>query len=258
MPGSPMRPVGEWLGASFGRLRENWLTHCALAVFGFCVIAAGVLAVYGLGIGALAFAQGWDTLKRNLGDPTRLGYMMEESRGALTLLNLLACFIGLRLYAWTFKAAVHASIDPSAGFGAALRRGNERALPFLGVLIVQQIVVGAGMVLLIVPGLILAVRLGFAPLACARDGSGVFGSFGDSARAVQGRFFGVLGRMILAGLIGGAMMVVPIVGWLVGHAWVLTAWGCLFDELTAPPRQPAAARVPGRVTVTRGPGRVAA
>lgn len=56
-------------------------------------------------------------------------------------------------------------------------------------------------------------------------------SLGDSARAVKGHFFGVLGRMLLAGLVGGAMMIVPLVGWLVGAAWILLAWGHLYIDL---------------------------
>lgn len=247
-----VRPVGEWLGDSFSRLKETWLTLCGLFVFGSCVIAVGVVAVYGVGVGFLGTLQGWDNLKRVVLDPTRLSYLIEESRGAFALLNLVAILVGLRLYCWILKAVIHTSIDPSTGFGAALGKGNERGYAFLALFLVQQVILNAGIILLILPGIIMAVWFGFSLWACARDESGVFASLGDSARAVKGHFFGVFGRMLLLGLIGGAMMIVPVIGWLVGAAWMLVAWSCLYENLTAPQPAPVVARPP-RVT-----GRVAA
>lgn len=245
MTGTSVRPVGEWLGASFERLRENCLTLCGLFVFGVFIIGACVVSVYALGVTALGIAQGWDTLMRNLLDPTRLAYMMEESGPAVALFNVFACLVGLRLYAWILKAAVHASIDPSIGFRGALRQGSDRIYPFMGLLVVHQVLVNVGVILLVLPGILMAVWFGFALWACARDRSGVFGALGDSARAVKGHFLGVFGRMLLAGLIGGAMMIVPILGWLVGGAFMMTAWGCLYEDLrprpkpaTALPRRP--------------------
>jgi hypothetical protein len=247
-----VRPVGGWLGDSFGRLKENWLTLCGLCVFGVAIIAAGVAAVYLLGFAFLGFLQGWDNLKIALSNPTRIGYLIEESRGAFALFNLVAFLVGLRLYCWILKAAIHASIDPTTGFGEALRKGNDRGYAFLALIVVQQVLLNVGFMLLILPGIIMAVWFGFALWACARDESGVFGSLGDSARAVKGHFFGVFGRMLVVGLIGGSMMVVPVIGWLVGGAWMLVAWGCLYEDLTAPRPAPVVARPP------RIPGRVAA
>jgi hypothetical protein len=99
---------------------------------------------------------------------------------------------------------------------------------------VQQVILQAGMLLFILPGLVLAVWLGFAFWAFAREDSGIFRSLGESARLVKGHFFGVLGRMLLLGLLGGAMMIVPIVGWLVGGAWIVVAWGLLYTDLRGP------------------------
>jgi len=247
-----VRPVGEWLGDSFGRLKENWLTLCGLFVFGFAVIVVGVVAVYGVGVGFLGTLQGWDNLKRAVLDPTRLQYLIEESRGAFALLNLVAMLVGLRLYCWILKAVIHASLEPSTGFGAALSKANEHSYVFLGLVVVQQIILNVGVMLLILPGIIMAIWFSFALWACARDESGVFSSLGDSARAVKGHFFGVFGRMLVLGLIGGAMMIVPVIGWLVGAAWMMVAWGCLYEDLTAPQPAPVSARPP------RIPGRVAA
>ena len=49
MTGHSLKPVGEWLGESFGQLRGRWVTLSALFVFGFFVLLLAVVMVYGLG-----------------------------------------------------------------------------------------------------------------------------------------------------------------------------------------------------------------
>jgi hypothetical protein len=231
MTGHSLKPVGEWLGESFGQLRGRWVTLSALFVFGFFALLLAVVTVYGLGFAFFGFIQGWDNVMRVITDPRKVQYLLEESRGVITLLNLLVAFVALRVYCWVLLAAIHASLDASLGVRAALKKGKGRGYAFLVLFVVQQAVLQIGVMLLILPGIILAVWLGFALWAFARNGAGVFQSLGDSARAVKGHFFGVLGRMLLAGLVGGAMMIVPLVGWLVGAAWIFLAWGHLYTDL---------------------------
>jgi len=234
MTRNPLRPVGEWIGVSFGRLKTGWATLTALFVFGTVAIVTSVLFVFGLGVVFIGAIQGWERLGRMLADPAKIQYVLEAAGGAFALLSLVAGFIALRLYCWILLAAVHASSDPSLGFRAALGKGKGRGYAFLVLVIVHQLALNAGMMLLLIPGIVMAVWFSFALWAFAREHSGIFESLGSSTRAVKGRFFGVLGRMLVAALIGGSMMLVPIVGWLVGGAWVMLAWGALYDELRAP------------------------
>ena len=213
MTGHSLKPVGEWLGESFGQLRGRWVTLSALYVFGFFALLLAVVMVYGLGFAFFGFIQGWDNVMRVITDPRKVQYLLEESWGAFTLLNLLAAFVALRVYCWVLLAAIHASLDASLGVRGALKKGKGRGYAFLVLFVVQQAVLQVGVMLLILPGIILAVWLGFA------------------LWAVKGHFFGVLGRMLLAGLVGGAMMIVPLVGWLVGAAWIFLAWSHLYTDL---------------------------
>jgi hypothetical protein len=245
MAAATLRPVGAWLGASCGRLKERGLTLSGLLLFGLVAAILGAALVYALAFVFVGFLRGWDNLGRIASDPRRLGIFLEESAGAITLFNLLAAFVALRVQCWVFHAAIHASGDERVGFREALRRGKSRGYGFLALFVMQQILVQVGMVLLVLPGIALTVLLGLAPWSFAKDGTGVFESLGASARMAKGRFFGLLGRLLLAVLIAVPVMVVPVLGWLLGPAWVLVAWSLLHEDLRAPvPARtaPAAAR----------------
>ena len=240
------------MGESFSRLRARWATLTTLFVFGFFAVLLGVVLVYVLGVVFIGFIQGWDTLTRTLTDPRKIQYFFEETRGAFTILNLLAAFVALRLYSWILLAAIHASLDVSLGFRGSLKKAGGRGYAFLFLFVLQQIILQLGVMLFLLPGIVLAVWLGFALWVFARENASVFQALGGSARIVKGRFFGVLGRMLLLGLIGGAIMIVPLVGWLVGGAWVFLAWSLLYDDLRSL-RATAAAPARGTTGVTRYP-----
>ena len=240
MANASLQPVGVWLGSSFSQLKHRWLPLTMLLLVGFLATVLSVALVYGLAVVFVGFLRGWDNLGRTLSDPRKLGIFIEQSRGALMMFNLLAGFVALRMYCWYFHAAIHASADASLGVRAALRRGKSRSYGFLALFVVQQIILQLGMLLFILPGIILTVLLGFAMWAFARDEAGVFQSLGHSARMVKGRFLGVFGRMLLVGLIGIPFMIVPVIGWLVGTAWMLVAWSLLYDNLAERERVPAA------------------
>ena len=231
MATASLQPVGAWLGSSFSRLKQRWFTLSMLLLFGFLATVLSVALVYVFAVVFVGFLRGWDNLGRTLADPRKLGIFLEQSRGAFAMFNLLAGFVALRMYCWFFHAAIHASADASLGVRAALGRGKSRSYGFLALFVVQQIILQVGILLFVVPGIILAVLLGFAMWAFARGEAGVFQSLGHSTRMVKGRFLGVLGRMLLVALIGIPFMIVPVVGWLVGAAWMLVAWSLLYDNL---------------------------
>ena len=244
-----LQPVGEWLGESFSQLKGRWITLTMLFVFGFFALLLSVALVYVLGFVFFGFIQGWNNVTRMLTDPWKIQYFLEESRAAFTILSLLATFIALRVYCWILLSAIHASMDASLGFRGSLKRGKGRGYAFLILFVVQQIILQIGMVLFVLPGIALAVLLGFAFWAFARENTGVFQSLTDSTKMVKGHFLGVLGRMLLLGLIGVVIMMVPVIGWLVGSAWIFLAWSLLYNDLRdsyVPARVTTAAKRPAR------------
>lgn len=240
-----LQPVGELLGESFSQLKDRLMTLTALFIFGFFALLLGILLVYALGVVFVGFIHGWSNLTRVILDPRKLQYFFEESQTAFTVLNLLAAFIALRVYSWILLAAIHASTDASLGVRGALKRSKGRGYGFLILFVVQQIILQIGMMLFVLPGIVLAVLFGFALWAFARENTGVFQSLARSAKIVKGHFFGVLGRMLLLGLIGAVIMIVPVVGWLVGAAWIMLAWSLLYEDLRG---LYATASVPARGT----------
>jgi hypothetical protein len=234
MTENSLRPVGQLLGDSFGRLGGRLGTLSMLFVGGFLAVTLSVLFVYALGIVFVGFIQGWENLGRVVMDPRKLELFFQESQSAFAVLNLLAIFVGMRMYCKFFLAAIHASSDDSLGFLDSLKKAKHRGYAFLALVIVQQVILQVGMMLFILPGIILAVLLGFALWSFAREDAGVFESLGNSVRLVKGHFFGVLGRMILIGLIGCLMMIVPVIGALVGAAFFMLAWSLMYEDLRGP------------------------
>jgi hypothetical protein len=88
----------------------------------------------------------------------------------------------------------------------------------LALFVVPQVILQVGAMLFLLPGIILPVWLGFACWVFAGERAGVFLSLGGSAR---------------------------MVGWLVGGAWMLLAWGLRYEDLRGPsPQMSRAVRQP--------------
>jgi hypothetical protein len=206
---------------------------------------ASIGLVYALGFVLFGFIQGWSNIGRILQDPHKIQYVLDASATAFTLLNLVAAFIAVRVQSWITLSTIHAALDGSVGFRGALRNCRGRGYAFLALFVLQQVAIQIGMVLFLLPGLFLATILAFSWWVFARDAAGILESLRESARMVKGRFFAVIGRMLLVGLIGLAMMLVPVAGWLIGPAWMLVAWSCLFQDLR-PARVPRPAAAPVR------------
>ena len=227
-----LSPVGQWLGQSFSGLKTRLLPLSIIFVVGFVGVMAGMLLVYVIGAVLFGFIQGWGLVVATVTNPQRLQAFVAQNQLVILVFELLATLVGLRIYCWATLAAIHAASFDSTGVRAAFRAGKGRGYGFLGLFIVVQVLIGIGAVFFLLPGLIVAVFLGFSLWVYALENAGVFASLGISARLVKGRFLGVLGRMLLVGLIASVIMVIPIIGWLVGAALLMVAWSKLYIELS--------------------------
>lgn len=98
------------------------------------------------------------------------------------------------------------------GIGDALSRGLSLIVPMIGVAILAGLAIGIGFILLVVPGIIIAVMLWVAIPAAVVERPGVVASLSRSAeltKGYRGSVFGILVIIVVAGLIAG--LVIPYV-----------------------------------------------
>jgi len=116
------------------------------------------------------------------------GYGLYLAFGGLGLL-LLMCV--------AFGAVIQTTVMHAEGrepeFGEILRVGIVRCLPLALVYILYWFCVSIGMVLLIVPGIMLALIWSMAFIAVVAERPGVFGAFARSARLTKGARWKILG-----------------------------------------------------------------
>lgn len=185
--------IGKVIERTFGVIGANFPTLFGLAL---------VLAALPQAVAALALS------------PSAAGVPNLSPLWALgSLVAVVASFV-------LQAAVVHASVvdlnGGKASFGDGLRVGMSNFLPVLGISILMTIGIALGMVLLIVPGVMLAIAWSVAVPAQVVEKTGVIQSFGRSAAltrgsrwAIFGLFFVYLllafGFMIVAGLIFAAL-----------------------------------------------------
>ena len=185
--------IGKVIERTFGVIGANFPTLFGLAL---------VLAALPQAVAALALS------------PSAAGVPNLSPLWALgSLVAVVASFV-------LQAAVVHASVvdlnGGKASFGDSLRVGMSNFLPVLGISILMTIGIAFGMILLIVPGVMMAVAWSVAVPAQVVEKTGVIQSFSRSAEltrgsrwAIFGLFFVYLllafGFMLVAGLIFAAL-----------------------------------------------------
>ena len=205
MPGLRPLDLGEILDAAFRVFGRRWRS---LVLAGLVVAIPLNLASTGL---VLAFAPDQFDLDATENPLTRL---TEPGQGqalvsvtAARLLDLLASAV---VIAACVRVAASDYVGRDPGPGAALTFGLRRLPESVAVLLAIGIGVGIGIVLLIVPGVWLGTVWGLVLPALLVERKGVIGALGRSRALVRGRFWAVLGLLVLlflltifsAGLIG--------------------------------------------------------
>ncbi len=92
--------------------------------------------------------------------------------------------------------------------GAASRFALSRMLVMTVIGIVSAIGISVGLLLLVIPGVWLAVSVSLAPQVVALEDRGVIDSITRSITLVRGRWWGTFGFLLLVGLVGS------VAGWL--------------------------------------------
>lgn len=110
-------------------------------------------------------------------------------------------------------AVIHRAVtrfnDRRAQFGSDLSAGLRFCLSILTITLLTILMVGGGLVLLIVPGIIIAITLSVAVPVRVMEGSSIFGAFSRSAALTRGHRWRLLALfailLVIGGILGGIL-----------------------------------------------------
>jgi hypothetical protein len=96
--------------------------------------------------------------------------------------------------------------DPSKPADPSVEVGRKLFWPFIWVAFLQGIAILGGLAAFVIPGLWLSVLLGYSILVLLEDNRRGLQALAGSAELVRGRWWPVLGRSLVAGIIVGLLM----------------------------------------------------
>jgi len=138
----------------------------------------------------------------------------------MILLYFVFIFIILFVESW-LSASQYYIVEASAEgrkeqVGEALKKGWSLKWKMLGLVLLLGLIVYGGMLFLVIPGLYFLVRLIFAPMALVLEDKGITDSLRRSWELTDGRFWAIVGRVILFFLIFLIPMIIPFVNIIAG------------------------------------------
>jgi hypothetical protein len=173
------------------------------------------------------FSRAWDIGLRNAdkflvvtaiaGLPHLIAYLSAApplmAPGRILLVSLLTFIMRLLLGTISQAVLLYGVFQDMRGrpvnLGEAIRRGLSRFFPILGVAILTSVGIVFASLLLVVPGVILAVRWAVALPVCVVEGAGPLASLGRSAVLTRGhrwKVFAILLLLVIVGPLMGAIV----------------------------------------------------
>lgn len=144
---------------------------------------------------------------------------MGAALGGMFLVSILSGIVGLLAHGMTVAMADLALKGENATLGAGWSRLVSRLVPIILASVVVGVLVSLGMILLVLPGIILAFLLMFTLVAVMVDDAGAFDAIGRSFRKVTRNFKAtfvvflvLLALGLLAGIVGMIVGLIPILG----------------------------------------------
>lgn len=132
-------------------------------------------------------------------------YSLDISVAGFYLLLLL---ISLCLSALMSIALIHAIADTSLSVVDAYKIAKTQFFKYLGLVLLVTIVIIAGFILLVIPGIWLSVALSFSAYFCLLQGRGLKGSMYASKDLVKGRWWDVAIKMFFLTCVGIVFVIV--------------------------------------------------
>jgi hypothetical protein len=190
--------IGETLDAAIKLYRAHWKTLMGIAAF--------ILV-------PVNFLQSFLTRNVATSNPFNLSSrpptLPENSDYVATISAVFA--IGLFLFIQPFLAAAFARAASDVYMGAKPTIGGvyrfalSRTHSILWVTFLSALAVLGGFILLIVPGILFAIRFGFSPVVVAVEGARGTRAMRRSWRLAKGHFWKILGTLFLAGILSNVV-----------------------------------------------------
>jgi len=117
------------------------------------------------------------------------------------LVSIVSFLTGLVLQGALMRASIDDLSGKSVSIGASLNAALGVLFPLLGLGIVVGVGIIAGMILLIVPGIILAVRWSVAAPVVVAERVGIFDAMGRSAKLTENNRWAIFGLMVLYAIV---------------------------------------------------------
>ena len=202
--------IGRILNTAFG------------AIFGNLFVMLGIAFLFGgLPQGVISYFQQSLTPQLTAGSISTSQYF-----GLVILGSLLNMVFTVLAQGALVRATIASSRGDRATFGECLSTALRRLLPLLGLGIVSGLAVGFAAILLIVPGIILAVMWYVAAPVVIAEREGVFAALGRSADLTKGERWNVfVVLLILFALLVGLVILGAIGGAIAGATGILSGGG---------------------------------
>lgn len=208
--------IGRVLNTAFGAIFGNLFVMLGIA-FLFAGIPQGVISYF----------------QQSVAPQVAAGSIsMSQYFGVVILGALLNMVFTVLAQGALVRATIASSQGQRATFGECLSTAFRRLLPLLGLGIVSGFAVGFAAILLIVPGIILAVMWYVAAPVVIAEREGVFAALGRSSDLTKGdrwNIFVVL--LILFAILIGLVILAAIIGGIAGAMGILNSGGTMMALL---------------------------
>ena len=137
---------------------------------------------------------------------------------ALVMGGIIGGLVGAAVAFWFTVALLTAALDEDLDFNGALAAARGRLVGLSWVALLSAGIIALGFCLLIVPGIIFCVWYFFAWWVHLDEERNGWAALSRSRELVRGRWWPIVGRLLLLGLAGFLIGLVPIVGWVLSLA----------------------------------------
>ncbi len=189
---SRLLSVGELLSAAWNSYKQRWLLLIAIMIAtAVAVIVPPALVALGLG-----------------------GVAKESFTGMVAMFMLmgLAVLLSLGLACWGGAAVLSAALDETLGFKDSFGYANSCWLSLAWASSLYSFIVGGASLLFVIPGILTGVWFFACSYLVVAEKNRGMEALLKSKALVEGRFWPVLGRLLLVGLLGGIVGMVPLIG----------------------------------------------